>query len=719
MAVSDWHYTSADLIRGLEAIGIGKGDTLFVHVCLDRLGQPKACAGEAETNQFLLDALQTVVGAEGTILVPTYTFSFCRQEVFDIDNSPTAGGPWSTSAHFLEFFRNLPGVVRSADPIHSVAGLGPKAAALLGDVPNTCFGTDSVFARLLKADGKICNIGVELEEATFRHHAEEMAGVPFRFKKLFTGHIRQSGKLRKTGWVYNVRVLADNGYPEGTRLERKAIAAGVCRVARVGCGELKAVDSRAYFDLTVRELAEDPWLTAKGPATDLVRAEDQRIGSPRFEVNLPADASMPEMMDALWHLPRDIMSAGYDAALDALATQAPMTVHEYATGTECWSWIVPEKWTCHEACLETLDGRRLFSYADNPLHVVSYSLPFDGIVTREELLRHLHVHPKIAEAIPFIFKYYERDWGLCCSKTLRDSLTDERYRVRIKTDFSYGTLKIGEVLIPGRSDECIVLCAHLCHPHQANDDLTGVLVGMKVARELLKRRDLRYTYRYLIVPETIGSIAYLNDHENLIPKIKGGLFLEMLGLNYPHGLQLSFQADTELDQCFRLALKRRDYHGWTGPFRSVIGNDERQFNGPGVRIPFLSLSRVLPPSSPDWPYREYHSSFDNPALVSMANMEESAALVLEMIDTLESNIVPVNRFKGEPFCSRYGLHIDWYTNPEGNKALFDILDHVDGTRSIAEIAERCGVSFEAVKSVVDELRRLGLAEPLATGGGAK
>ena len=196
---------------------------------------------------------------------------------------------------------------------------------------------------------------------------------------------------------------------------------------------------------------------------------------------------MEELISALWRLPRDIVSDGYDTALHALSTQVPMTVHEYPTGTECWTWLVPEKWTCQEAWLETLDGRRLFSYEDNPLHVVSYSLPVDREVSREELFEHLHVHPGLPDAIPFVFKYYERDWGLCCSRKLKDSLRDDRYRVVIRSEFSYGTLKVGEVIVPGKSAETFVLCAHLCHPAMVNDDLSGVVVGLKVMQELLKR----------------------------------------------------------------------------------------------------------------------------------------------------------------------------------------------------------------------------------------
>lgn len=451
------------------------------------------------------------------------------------------------------------------------------------------------------------------------------------------------------------------------------------------------------------QLKTNPLLLTASAETGKTPKLVQLADSGGFGVSLSENASMEEMIKSLWALPRDLISDGYDVALEALAKQVPMTVHEYPTGTECWTWIVPEKWTCHEAYLETLDGKRLFSYTDNPLHVVSYSLSFEGVVSRLKLLEHLHVHPKIRKAIPFKFKYYERDWGLCCSENLKDSLTDDQYKVVIKTNFSYSTLKVGEVVVSGESDESIILCAHLDHPAMVNDDLTGVVVGIEVMRKLLKQHTLYYTYRLLIVPETIGSVAFLSHNEELIPKMKGGLFMEMLGLENPHALQLSLEDKTEVDQCFCLALEEHDPYGWTGDFRKIIGNDERQFNAPGVRVPMLSLSRVLPPSAQDWPYKEYHSSCDGPELASMFRLQDSRDLILQMIDTLENNLIPVNNFKGEPFLSRYDLHIDFYSNPEGNKVLFDIIYLLDGTKSIAEIAKTCGISFMAAKKTIDEL----------------
>jgi aminopeptidase-like protein/aminoglycoside N3'-acetyltransferase len=689
----------------LRDTGVRTGDVLMLHANLAALGLDD----DASTAAAVLASVRNVLGPDGTMLVPTYTFSFCRQEPYDPATTPTAGGPWSPSAGLLEYFRVQPGVVRSTDPIHSMAGLGPAAAGLLRSIPPTCFGEDSVFARLVYADALICMLGLDLDEATIRHHAEEVAGVPFRYRKLFTGEMGGGSTVQRTGWVYNVRILAPGGAPDGTRLAQAARASGIAHVNRIGSGELVAVRARELHDLTLALLRDDPWATAAGPSGDAARMEAVRVGAPAIPVPaLSSRASMKEMITALWRLPRDIVSDGYDAALAALGTQLPMTVHEFPSGSASWSWIVPEKWTCHAATLETLDGRTLFSYADHPLHVVSYSLPFAGEVTREELLRHLHVHPRLHDAVPFVFKYYERDWGLCCTAAQRDALTEPRYRVRIDASFSYGTLKVGEVVVEGEREDCIVLCAHLCHPAMVNDDLTGVVVGMDVLRRLREGPRPRHTVRFLIVPETIGSVAYLGRFPERIAAMRGGLFLEMLGRGAPHALQLSMPGTTPMDDGCVAALRAHDANGWTAPFRSLAGNDERQFNAPGVRVPMLSLTRQLPPDDPDFPYREYHSSADTPGCVPAGSLEESSDLVLAMLDAVDRAETPALRYPGEVCCSRYGLFINPQEDAEGHRALFDAMFLMDGTRTTERIADECRTSPDAIRRIVDRLQRRGL-----------
>lgn len=704
-------YSREDLVNALKGIGLRSGDVVFVEASGDSPGEPAGGSSAELQWEVNYSAMREVVGMDGTLLVPAFSLSFERNEEFDLDKTPSVQGATSSSRGFVEYFRNLPGAVRSADPNYSVAGLGPRAAELVCDLPNTSFGQGCFYERLLKASGKLCGIGVDLGATPFLHYVEETAGVPFRYKRLFTGRIIQNGVSKKAGWIASVPIESANALPDGSRVEHLALGEGLRVVEQVGLSQVYAIECRKLYELTRREIALDPWVTARGPAADPIELEKARFGGNRLLFGLSKNATTEELIAKLWKLPRDIVSEGYDAALLALSTQVPMVIHEYPTGTECWTWLVPEKWTCHEAWLETIDGRRLFSYEDNPLHVVSYSLPVEGEVSRGELFNHLHVHPVLSDAIPFIFKYYERDWGLCCSGKLKESLTDENYRIRIRSSFSYGTLKVGEVVVPGRSSKSFVLCAHLCHPAMVNDDLSGVVVGLKVMQELLKRKNLRYTYRFLILPETIGSVAYLSHHEQLIPDMIGGLFLEMLGLENPHALQLSFAGDTEVDRVLSQVLREFAPDSWTGPFRTIVGNDERQFNAPGVRVPMLSLSRVTREKHGNWPYYpEYHSSRDTPDLAPPKQLAESRDLVLKMIDAIEGNQVPVNSFRGEIFCSRFGLNRDAYADPEGNRALFDMIFLIDGTRSIAEIARICNISLESAQGVVEKLRQRGLVE---------
>lgn len=416
-------------------------------------------------------------------------------------------------------------------------------------------------------------------------------------------------------------------------------------------------------------------------------------------------SSMMELIEELYFLKRDLVSDGYDQALDRLAKEIPLQVHEVPSGTKVWTWTIPEKWTCHEAYLETMEGERLLDYADHPLHVVSYSLPFEGEVSNAELMEHLHTHAHLPDAIPFVFKYYERDWGLCASQQLKDSLKDEKYRVVIKSEESSGSLKIGEIFVQGENEECFVLAAHLDHPAMANDDLSGVVVGLEVMRKLLDGPRPNFSYQFLIFPETLGSIAYLSQHEELIPKMKAGLFLEMLGNDAPHALQRSFSPKSQGDSCLELAFKDAEENGYVGAYRTIIDNDERQFNSPGVRIPMLSLSRVEDPASTETrfrPYAQYHSSLDTPAIVSQERLEGSRDLVLALLDAYEKDLYIVNHFKGEVFASGYGIWVDYRGDEVAHKRFFEIMERCDGSRRASDIAVELNIALHSVWKVLSQ-----------------
>ena len=415
-----------------------------------------------------------------------------------------------------------------------------------------------------------------------------------------------------------------------------------------------------------------------------------------------------QLISELYPLRRDIVSDGYDAALAILADRFPLRIHRYETGTPCWTWRVPPKWSCDEAYVETLDGRRVIDQAVHPLHVASYSCPIDDVVSRDVLFEHLHVHPHLDDQPPFIFHYYQRNWSFCCGRHTREALLDDHYRVVIRSRFEPGELKVAEYHLPGEREDCFVLCGHLCHPAQINDGLSGVVTGLAAMDALAQRSTRRYTYRLLILPETIGSVAWLSHHEHLIDQLAGGLFLEMTGLRQSPALQLSFDGDTQVDRCLRHVHLAGDSGAWCGPHRSIVGNDERQFNAPGVRVPMLSYSRSLPAEHPLRPFREYHSAADNLDITCPAVLEQSKSTVLSMIDVWERNDTPINNFRGEICLANFDLAVDRNRDLATHRRMLDIMDLIDGTHSIVDIADRLSLPFASVANFVDQLEAVGL-----------
>lgn len=404
---------------------------------------------------------------------------------------------------------------------------------------------------------------------------------------------------------------------------------------------------------------------------------------------------MPDLMlqiiDELWFKARHIVSDGYDEALARLGDFLPLTVHEVPSGSQCWTWKIPNKWGVREAWIEPAEGgERLVDVADHPLHIVYGSLPFDGIVSRDELLRHLHYKENRPGAIPFEFKYYERDWGFCVPRTWLGRFTADQYRVKIDVLDEPGTLKIGEHFIPGQTERCVVIISHLCHPAMVNDDLAGVAVSADVARHI---KDPYYSYRFLYLPETIGSVAYLSQHEDLIGNMAAGIFLEMLATSGPLVLQHSCEHEARIDHMASYVLGQHEPGLQEGAFRTIIGNDELVFDGPGVRIPTISLSR--------WPYPEYHTSDDNPALVIPEKLVHAREAMLDLIRHLEADYVPVRNFRGPLFMSGYGLWVDWRVNRPLNRALEWVTNNIEGDYSISELAAEAGVDFWELKEWLD------------------
>lgn len=420
-------------------------------------------------------------------------------------------------------------------------------------------------------------------------------------------------------------------------------------------------------------------------------------------------SSLKSVLEEIYPLHRTLVSDGLDQALEIIGSYLPDAAHyaieNYAPGTPVWTWNVPERYVVHQAYLEAEDGRRIVDFKENPLHLVSYSLPVDKILTWGELEPHLYTHPKRSWAIPWQFKYYERNWGFCLSRDLLDTLSHEqRYHavidVEFQTDPENGFHNGVGLLAPagGENPDAgeILVMAHVCHPNQANDDAAGVVTAIELARRLAEKPlpAGSMSVRFLFCPETIGSITYLAHHEDLIPRIRSGVFIEMTGNENSLILQRSRQDNALIDRIARFVLNRHGQDFREGEFAQVVANDERVTNGPGVNIPTISISR--------WPYDEYHTSDDNPSIIHEEKLLDAADVIEEIVRIAATNYIPQRKFRGPVFLSGYGLWVDWRVNWNLNRAIEKIMMCFEGRHTVFDIASETGLTYWETREYIEK-----------------
>ncbi len=423
------------------------------------------------------------------------------------------------------------------------------------------------------------------------------------------------------------------------------------------------------------------------------------------------------IISKLLPLYRTLACDDMDDALLIVGENMPMTsnytIETYAPCTPVWTWTVPERYVVHEAYLATEDGNRVLDFVDNPLHLVSYSLPVDALLSWNELEPHLYFNDKRPWAIPWIFKYYQRDWGFCLTKDSYDRLDrNQKYRAVIRVEFQTNPnegFKVSTAVIHPKDGPSpvageLLISSHLCHPMQANDDLAGTVTAIEVAHRLSENSlpPGSMSVRFWFGPETIGTIAYLAHHEDLIPQLKGGIFVEMTGNDSPIAWHHSRQYDHLLDRITQYVLCNTDHP--ERDFAAHPANDERIINGPGVNVPCISINR--------WPYEEYHTTDDNLDIIHETKLQEAADVIEQIIRIYATNYIPKRTFRGPVFLSGNGLWVDWRENWELNRVIEKIMRRFEGEHTIFEIAEEVNLDYWVVYEYVEEFRAKGFVEAL-------
>ena len=203
---------------------------------------------------------------------------------------------------------------------------------------------------------------------------------------------------------------------------------------------------------------------------------------------------------------------------------------EVSSGTAAFDWTVPDEWNIRSAYVLGPDGKKVIDFSGNNLHVVGYSVPVNKIIPLAELQSHLHSIPELPDAIPYVTSYYHRTWGFCLAHQQRESLVDGDYRVVIDSTLASGSLTYGELIIPGATNKEVLISTYVCHPSMANNELSGPVVATQLAMWLLQQKNLRYTYRFVFVPETIGSIVYISRNLDVLKaNVQAGFNVSCVG----------------------------------------------------------------------------------------------------------------------------------------------------------------------------------------------
>jgi len=405
----------------------------------------------------------------------------------------------------------------------------------------------------------------------------------------------------------------------------------------------------------------------------------------------------------LYPVCRSITGEGIRKTLESIGRRIPLQFSSIPSGTQVFDWSVPKEWNIRDAHIKGPDGTKVVDFQRSNLHVLNYSIPVHEKMPLHALKQHLFTLPERPNWIPYRTAYYEEKWGFCLSHNQLLALEDGDYEVTIDSTLEDGYLPYGESYLPGRSTDEFLISVHCCHPSLANDNLSGITVATALA-EFLSESDLRYSYRFVFIPGTIGAIAWLARNPTAAARVRHGLVLTCIGDSGCFHYKKSRRGDADIDRATAHVLQHHSESPEILPF-SPYGYDERQYCSPGFNLPVGCLMRSVCGTFP-----EYHSSADNLDFIRPLKLAESLRVCVATVDVLENN----QRFCNQnPYCEPQLGRRNLYRPTDGGdgsqiSARLWTLNLSDGRHSLLDIAERSGLPFAAINDAAEVLHDAGL-----------
>ena len=372
------------------------------------------------------------------------------------------------------------------------------------------------------------------------------------------------------------------------------------------------------------------------------------------------------------------------------------------SGTKIYDWKVPKEWHIKNAFIEDKNSNKVVDFRKNNLSILNYSSSINKTISLKLLKKHIFTLKNQPDVIPYVTSYYSKRWGFCMKYNDYKKLKDKNYYVRIDSKFIKGKMHYGEIIIKGKTTNEILLSTNICHPSMANNELSGPVLTLMLSN-YLKTINNWYTYRIIFIPETIGSIAYLNKNKKNIDNIVGGFNIVCVGDDNNYSLLKSRYGNTISDKIAESILKKNKIKFKTYSYLER-GSDERQYCSPGIDLPIASVMR-----SKYGTYKEYHTSDDNLHFVSWKGLSNSYKIYVQILNTFEKKrIYKYLNFLYEPFLTKYSLYPDIGTtkNKTLTKDLLNFLAYADGNNDLEDIAKITKIKLNKVKILAKKLEKI-------------
>ena len=412
--------------------------------------------------------------------------------------------------------------------------------------------------------------------------------------------------------------------------------------------------------------------------------------------------------NTLYPICRSLTGDGFRKSLNIIKGEFPqLKIKKIKSGTKVFDWNIPEEWNVSGAHVLDKNNNKIIDFKENNLHLVGYSIPINKYIKKNELLKNLYCLKDQPKAIPYITSYYKKRWGFCVSfnqlnKINKDYSEKDNFKVVINSNFKKkGFLNYGELILKGQSKQEILISTYLCHPSMANNELSGPIVSMGLINYFKSLKKLEKTLRFIFIPETIGSISYLNKNlKDLKKNVIAGYNLSCIGDERQYSCMFSKYNNTPSDEAIIEAYKNLKIKRFKVYSFLERGSDERQYNSPGIDLPIASIFRTKYGKFP-----EYHTSLDDFSLVTLKGITGGFNVAKEAIKIILKNIYPKVNILCEPQMGKRGLYPNLSTKQKKNssKAFLSFIQYSDGKNSVVKISKFIKLNLKTTKKIYKKL----------------